>query len=90
MEELTYCYISFGSKNRTYCYLADDNYEIGDIVRVPTGDNNEPGIGQIKTIDRFSRENAPYPVEKTKHIIEALSKEEIDKLPLGMKRGFEL
>lgn len=60
----------------TYCYLADsDDYDEGDLVVVPAGKANREAVVKIKSVEYHGAENAPYPIEKTKHILRKYEKE---------------
>ena len=69
-SDLIFCSVEFEDYGRTYCYLADsDDYSVGDKVVVPAGPDNEESVVTIKSIEYRQSEDAPYPVEKTKHIL---------------------
>ena len=68
--EIIYCSVSFGSSLITYYYICDyDDVDEEDYVLVPVGDDNREKIGIVKKIEFFNKYDAPFPVEKTKHII---------------------
>lgn len=68
--EIIYCSISFNDSYKTYYYISDfDDIQEGDRVIVPVGDNNREEIGVVKKLEFYIPANAPFPVEKTKHII---------------------
>ena len=53
-----------------YSYRTDDStLEVGDVVKVPVGKDNDIGYATIEEIGYFTEEDAPYPVDKTKLII---------------------
>ncbi len=73
-----------GVKNGEYIYLSviaepggksyyyrteDDSCELGDLVVVPFGANNEERVVMISGIHYCTKENVPYPLEKTKFIV---------------------
>ena len=69
-SDLIFCNVEFEDYGRTYCYLADsDDYSVGDKVVVPAGPDNVESVATIKSIEYRQSEDAPYPVEKTKHIL---------------------
>ena len=69
-SDLIFCNVEFEDYGRTYCYLADsDDYSVGDKVVVPAGPDNVESVATIKSIEYRQPEDAPYPVEKTKHIL---------------------
>ena len=69
-SDLIFCSVEFEDYGRTYCYLADsDDYSVGDKVVVPAGPDDVESVVTIKSIEYRQSEDAPYPVEKTKHIL---------------------
>ena len=72
-EEEVYIFlgVSFENSEKYYFYLADDDcYEIGDKVVVPAGPDNIETIGEVVTVQKHKRKTAPFPVEKTKYVID--------------------
>ena len=65
-----------------YSYISDSG-EIpsGSYVMVPFGSHNAPKIGIVKSCGEYTAENAPYPVERTKHIIREATAEEYENQP---------
>ena len=62
---------------RWYSYKTTiDKIEVGDIVLVDR--NGYECEGTVEAIDYYTRDTAPYPVEKTKNIIEVLEEFEDD------------
>lgn len=69
-SEYIYCSIVFENGYKSYYYITDDDtIEIGDLVIVPAGKNNHHAVVEVIDIEYFTAEDAPFPVEKTKHII---------------------
>lgn len=69
-SDIIYCNVSFEEFGKTYCYIADsDDYCIGDFVIVPAGVDNHEALVRIESIDYYSADKVPYPLEKTKHIL---------------------
>ncbi len=65
-----YCKVRFPDSYRLYSYRTEDeSLQIGDMVDVPVGQDNNVICGQIENIGYFNEMNAPYPVHKTKLII---------------------
>ncbi len=59
---------------KTYCYISEDTtVEIGDKVVVDMADNIV--IATVLDANYYTKETAPYPVEKTKRIIEKVTEE---------------
>lgn len=79
-SDLIFCNVEFEDYGRTYCYLADnDDYSVGDKVVVPAGPDDVESVVTIKSIEYRRPEDAPYPVEKTKHILRRYRKNEPEK-----------
>lgn len=69
-EEYIYCSVEFDNGYKSYYYISDDDsIEIGDYVVVPTGRDNRYAFVEVVNIEYFTKENAPLPVDETKHII---------------------
>lgn len=69
-SDLIFCNVTFEDGGKTYCYLADsDDYCEGDLVIVPAGHDNHEAVVIIESIEYHQAEDAPFPVEKTKHIL---------------------
>ena len=69
-DELIFCDVSFSKGGKTYCYIADtDDYSEGDQVVVSVGTDNAEKVAVIEEIRYLTAEEAPYPVEKAKHIL---------------------
>ncbi len=69
-SDYIFCHVEFEYSTKTYCYLADqDEYQAGDLVVVPVGAENREVVVRIVSIEYCSAQNAPYPIEKTKHIL---------------------
>ena len=74
-----FCDVEFEPGGKTYCYLADDDsYEVGDTVLVPAEHDNHEALVRIVGKNYYSSENAPFPVDKAKHIIKRIDEDEID------------
>lgn len=66
-----YCMIRFSNVTHQFSYITDDaSIKEGDFVKVPFGKNNRKRIGLVMRIIHCTEENAPYPPEKTKLVIE--------------------
>lgn len=62
------------NNGRTYCYITEDNtIKVGDKVVVYMGDNIV--IATVIEAKYYTRETVPYPLEKTKGIIEKVTEE---------------
>lgn len=62
------------NNGKTYCYISEDTtIETGDKVVVYMADNIV--VATVVDTQYYTRENAPYPVEKTKRVIEKVTEE---------------
>lgn len=78
-SEYIYCSVEFDEGCNTYYYIADDDsIEIGDYVIVPAGKDNHHAIVRVVDIEYYSEEYAPFPVEKTKHVIRKCTDDDFD------------
>lgn len=69
-SDLVFCKVEFEDGGQTYTYLADtDEYEVNDLVVVPAGQDNRETVARIESIEYRKPEDAPFPLEKTKHIL---------------------
>lgn len=72
-----YCMIRFSNATHQFSYITDDaSIKEGDFVKVPFGKNNRKRIGLVMHIIHCTEENAPYPPEKTKLVIEKTERPE--------------
>lgn len=78
MEKYRYCVIKPKKMQGTYRYIAEQDVEVGDYVEIPFGYADEIVYGVVRDVGYFSKEDAPYPVEKTKHVIRVISEEEYE------------
>jgi len=73
-SELIFCNVIFEEGGKTYCYLADtDDYEKGELVIVPAGEDNHEAVVRIESIEYHTADDAPFPIEKAKHILRKYS-----------------
>ena len=82
-----YCTVQVDN-SRPYAYLtAGLPVKKGDRVRIPYGKRNEPKEGIVRSVDDYTRDNAPWPPEKTKRVLEILPKpqEPVKKEPAAPK-----
>lgn len=82
-----YCSVQVDNGHR-YAYLtAGLPVKKGDRVRVPYGKKNEPKEGIVRSVGDYTRDNAPWPPEKTKRVLEILPKpqEPVKKEPAAPK-----
>lgn len=66
----TYCSVTFEDNGKTFYYRTrNPELKVGDLVYVPVGYKYEKKIGRITKMKEYLGYLAPYPLEKTKHII---------------------
>ena len=66
----TYCLIAFDDSDKTFYYRTrNPELKVGDRVRVPFGYKYEEKVGTIVSMKEYKGSKAPFPLEKTKHII---------------------
>ena len=68
-DQYIYCSVTFGDE-RLYSYICEfEEIDVGDIVVVPTGKNNEEKIATVVDVSVYRYDEVPYPLNKTKIII---------------------
>ena len=78
-SDYIFCDVEFEAGGKTYCYLADDDsYEMNDTVLGPAGPDNHEALVRIVAKNYYSAEDAPFPVDKAKHIIKRIDEDEIE------------
>lgn len=69
--EYIYCSVEFSQLSGTYYYRTeDDTLQIGDRVIVPVGRQMQEKIARIVDIEYFTKENVPFPLARTKCILQ--------------------
>ena len=69
-SDLIFCKVVFDEYGQEYTYLADTNdYEVGDRVVVPVGPDDRETVAEIISVEYRQPEDAPFPLEMTKHIL---------------------
>lgn len=77
METYTYALVRIKGFATGYNYISEDrNLKTGSYVLVPFGAGNEECAGEVLDVHDCTAEEAPFPVERTKHIIRKLSRQE--------------
>lgn len=67
----TYCKVYFHDSGKAYYYRTrNPEIQIGDMVYVPVGRNYEKRIGKVISMEDYIGHDVPYPLERTKHIID--------------------
>lgn len=68
--EYIYCSVSFDNSYKTYYYLTDDySINVGDLVMVPVGQDDNLSTAKVIDIEYFKEEDVPFPLDKIKKII---------------------
>ena len=63
--ELIFCAVSFEEGGQRYWYMADSaDYEEGDFVQIPAGEDNHLSFGRVELVKYCRPEQAPYPLDK--------------------------
>lgn len=69
-SEYIFCKVAFKFRGKEYYYLTDsDDYEIGNLVLVPFGKDDEVKVAQITSVEYYGKENLPRSINNTKNII---------------------
>ena len=72
-EKHTYCKVAFDDSGKYYYFRTrNPDIKVGDTVRVPFGYKYERKVGRVVDVKEYKGSKAPYPLEKTKHIIEKI------------------
>ena len=73
----TYCSVAFDDSGKTFYYRTrNPNIRVGDLVYVPVGRNYEKTMGVVVDMEDFLGHDAPFPLERTKYILERVNAEE--------------
>lgn len=71
--KLSYCSVRIGTTDRTLFYIdPTGNLKAGDYVKVPYGQRNSVRNGIIDSVNKFTKAKVPFPVSRTKCIIEKI------------------
>ena len=77
-KEYIFCSVTFDQGNKRYYYLTDDDsIEVGDQVVVPAGSDNHEAIVIVNSIEYYTGDNTPFPVDKMKMILRRYEKEDL-------------
>lgn len=80
INDLIFCNVVFEDRGKEYCYQADEDYDVGDFLIVPAGADNHDAIVRVESIEYHPAEEAPFPLDKIKHIKRKYDKERDEKL----------
>ena len=82
VEFYHYCRVRFEGIKRPYAYLTNGlPVRAGDYVLVPFGRESEPREGRVTSVLSCTREDAPWPPEDTKPVLEILQSDSPLKTP---------
>ena len=88
MRTYWYCKVSVKGLDTEYSYISDSGeISVGAYVEVPFGPDNELRIGMVRSCGEFSAEDAPWPVDRTKHVMRIASAAEYEDQP-AVQPGF--
>lgn len=77
--DLIFCKVEFDEQGKEYSYLADEDvYSPGDWVWVPVGKDGNLKIVMVVHVDYLQPEDAPYPLDKIKHVYRKLTDSEVE------------
>lgn len=66
----TYCQVAFDDSGKSFYYRTrNPELKVGDMVCVPVGYKYQKKVGKIISMKEYKGSKAPYPLERTKHII---------------------
>lgn len=74
-EQFYYVFVEYedDAYGREYCYISEDTtIDIGDLVLVDR--RGEEVVAEVTMTNYYTYINAPYPVDKTKHVIKLVEK----------------
>ena len=70
VQEYIYCMVRFDDLNWTFSYITEDeSLQAGEFVSVPFGKEDRVRVGQVMKVIRCTKADAPYPPERTKHVL---------------------
>lgn len=79
MDQYWYCGVSVKGVDTIYSYISDaGKVRVDSYVVVPFGRQNVLRVGVVKSCAEYTAEDAPYPVECTKHILREATAEEYE------------
>jgi hypothetical protein len=68
-SDLIFCNVVFDDGGREYCYQSDTEYDKGEYVIVPAGEDNHEEVVRVESVEYHPAEEAPYPLDRIKHVI---------------------
>ena len=75
VQEYIYCMVRFDDLNWTFSYITEDeSLRAGEFVSVPFSKEDCVRVGQVVKVIRCTEADAPYPPERTKHVLARVEK----------------
>lgn len=74
-NDLIFCNVVFENGGKEYCYQSSEDYDVGDLVIVPAGHDNHEAVVRIESMEYHPAEEAPFPIDKIKHVIRKFDEE---------------
>ena len=78
MKQYRYCSVRPKNIQKSYEYISDEDIPVNSYVLVPFGYENRLHKGVVESVELYAKEDAPFPVEKTKRILRTITAEEYD------------
>lgn len=78
MDKYIYCTVQPKDMHSVYYYLGDEHIKINTYVEIPFGSNDEIRKGIVLDVKEVTAEEAPYPPESTKRILNMIDKDIFD------------
>lgn len=75
INDLIFCNVVFEDGGKKYCYQADEDYDVGDLLIVPAGVDNHDAVVRVESVEFHPAQEAPFPLDKIKHTIRKFDKE---------------
>ena len=77
-QEYRYCSVRPKGREKAYSYIADFVILPGAYVLVPFGSEDDIVKGEVLKVGFYTKKDAPYPVERTKLIIDMIDRDEYE------------
>lgn len=91
MDRFWYCSVRVKGTRALYSYISDSGkIDVGSYVVVPFGKQNVLRLGEVKTCAEYSADSAPFPPEKTKHIVRIATAKEYEEAERSFRNEDEI
>lgn len=74
-NDLIFCNVVFEDGGKKYCYQSDEDFDVGDFIIVPAGEDNHEAVVRIESVEYHPAEEAPFPLNRIKHVIRKFDEE---------------